>query len=1140
MKQLATLLIGLLAMAGTVSGQTLMDSFSDGDFSSSPAWSGDTGAWTITANSDAAAGATGSNSLRLNFTTVSAGTQYLSTQIASWGDSQEWGLFVGRRAQAFTAANPLQIWLFANESNLESATVDGYRLSIGDDTGGDEIRLEYIVNNAVSATVITSAPITNALTDIGFLVRVTRNSSGSWSLFTSTLPTTNGSGAIASDIPNSTNASVSHGSATNTSLAITANNFFGFVSVHSSGASARAANEFDQIHFTATSASEPTITVNTGSFSGAFGSVQIGSSSSSSSFSVSGSNLTADITIDPPTGFEVRTGLNEFSADNLILTQTGGNVSETTIDVRFKPASATVFSGNVSLTSTGATTQNVAVSGTGINPPSHFRSLSNGTWATVEVWEVSTDLESWSAATAAPVVSDLSITIRAGDTITVAANVTADQITIQDDGALYVNSGITLTLNNGTGDDLTVENGGTLRLGSAGTGTTPSFGTDAVARIKTGGKIQVNGSSLTGNGSGVNTSNFVYETDSVVEWILGTAVFSASGVTYFPNADASTIPILRIATAPGGNPGGSGTLTVNGKLEIANGVSFTWNGTGTKTFRNGIIGTGTMSQSTTGQFIISGATAELGGATINLGANGLSITSTDVSLTGNTTFSGGPVTMSGRLTLTSGTLTTGGNLTFATTGSIAGTGSGSISGNYTLQSTLTGTAGWRLLSSPVSGSTYANVLGPIWTQGATGADVTNGSSNVFWSQGSTTASLVQTAVTDLSTPLTPGRGFAVYVFNDDNYTAEGGTTWPKTLSVTGSENAANTTYTPAWTSGTEYAIAGNPFASTIDWDNVTKGADVHNAVWVWNPATSTYDDYNGANGNLSGGLIAPFQGFWVQYNGTDRGITFPSAAKSTGGSFRGKEETPRRMVVRASDSIGSNLAWVAFRDGATLGEDRYDAVKFTPLSSDYLQAFTIAADKAHGINVLPSDLTDALEIPFGVTSTRGGSITLDLQELNLPDGWVASIRDNVTGETLSMNAEFSYTFESARAKAAPVSETPHVLAVEAPRFTLIIDPSSSTSTDNGKQTTENFRLEQNYPNPFNPSTVVGFQLSVAGQATLKVYDILGREVAVLVNETLPAGAHSVTFDASNLTSGVYLYKLEAGGMTMTKRMTLVK
>jgi len=216
-------------------------------------------------------------------------------------------------------------------------------------------------------------------------------------------------------------------------------------------------------------------------------------------------------------------------------------------------------------------------------------------------------------------------------------------------------------------------------------------------------------------------------------------------------------------------------------------------------------------------------------------------------------------------------------------------------------------------------------------------------------------------------------------------------------------------------------------------------------------------------------------------------------------------------------------------------------VKFTPLSSDYLQAFTMAADKAHGINVLPSDLTDELEIPLGVTSTRGGTITLDLQELNLPDGWVASLRDNTTGDVRAMNADFSYSYESSRAKAAPVGEATHILAATSPRFTLIIDPASSTSTkDDGRGTMDEFALAQNYPNPFNPSTQIRFTLDAGRQTTLKVYDVLGREVATLVNGTMAAGAHSVTFDASNLTSGVYMYKLEAGGMTMTKRMTLVK
>ncbi len=78
-------------------------------------------------------------------------------------------------------------------------------------------------------------------------------------------------------------------------------------------------------------------------------------------------------------------------------------------------------------------------------------------------------------------------------------------------------------------------------------------------------------------------------------------------------------------------------------------------------------------------------------------------------------------------------------------------------------------------------------------------------------------------------------------------------------------------------------------------------------------------------------------------------------------------------------------------------------------------------------------------------------------------------------------------------------------------------------------------LSQNYPNPFNPSTVIGFQLPVFGEVRLAVYDVLGRQVAVMVNGTMPAGHHQITFDASN-----HLYRLEAGGQVFTRRMTLLK
>jgi hypothetical protein len=87
---------------------------------------------------------------------------------------------------------------------------------------------------------------------------------------------------------------------------------------------------------------------------------------------------------------------------------------------------------------------------------------------------------------------------------------------------------------------------------------------------------------------------------------------------------------------------------------------------------------------------------------------------------------------------------------------------------------------------------------------------------------------------------------------------------------------------------------------------------------------------------------------------------------------------------------------------------------------------------------------------------------------------------------------------------------------------------------------KDFVLFQNYPNPFNPTTVIHYYLPVASHAVVKVYDVLGREVATLVNEQKLAGSYQVTFDAHLLTSGVYFYSLQAGSFAETKKLILIK
>lgn len=87
---------------------------------------------------------------------------------------------------------------------------------------------------------------------------------------------------------------------------------------------------------------------------------------------------------------------------------------------------------------------------------------------------------------------------------------------------------------------------------------------------------------------------------------------------------------------------------------------------------------------------------------------------------------------------------------------------------------------------------------------------------------------------------------------------------------------------------------------------------------------------------------------------------------------------------------------------------------------------------------------------------------------------------------------------------------------------------------------ESFALKQNYPNPFNPTTQISFALKNAGFTTLKVYNLLGQEVATLVNGVMQAGVYEQPFDASALTTGVYLYRLTSGSSSETRKMMLVK
>ncbi len=122
------------------------------------------------------------------------------------------------------------------------------------------------------------------------------------------------------------------------------------------------------------------------------------------------------------------------------------------------------------------------------------------------------------------------------------------------------------------------------------------------------------------------------------------------------------------------------------------------------------------------------------------------------------------------------------------------------------------------------------------------------------------------------------------------------------------------------------------------------------------------------------------------------------------------------------------------------------------------------------------------------------------------------------------------------------------LRLTTPPDSVVLDPEgwilkqivAPTSVEETENTSAEFRLFQNYPNPFNPTTEIRYQISEAGHVSIKVFDLLGREVVTLINEVKPEGTYSRQFDASNLSSGVYYYRLQAGSFIETKKMLLVK
>ena len=466
---------------------------------------------------------------------------------------------------------------------------------------------------------------------------------------------------------------------------------------------------------------------------------------------------------------------------------------------------------------------------------------------------------------------------------------------------------------------------------------------------------------------------------------------------------------------------------------------------------------------------------------------------------------------------------------------------------------ISGDSGFRILSSPVSGQILGDLLTNLWTQGMTaGADASDGNSNVWIFDVAGQSWTALSNISNSGTSLAAGQGFLVYVFEDTDFDGSGDL--PVNISVSGTENSSNATYGSI--NDGDWGLSGNPYSSTIDWDLFTK-SNIGSTVYVWDDATSAYKSWNGSAGGLTNGLIAPFQGFWVQASGGTGSITISTSHKATsaGTLYRTSDLQETGSIAFEVNSSGfSDQTFISFQSAGEIGLDNADGYKLFPLNhGDRILAISYADDKGLDINNLPYEYEESISIPFDIMQlqlvddtyvTQENEVSLTWDVSDLPDHISLKLIDNITNIETDMDLLSSVTFtvepkgSFSTNYTGPVGTYP---IVGEPRFSLVVSYDALSNDDNIKLLPAEFVLHSPYPNPFNPTTSINFELFEAGHVSLNVYDINGLFIENLMNGSRVAGKYQYRWTPKNeLSSGVYFFELSSMNKNKHQKITYIK
>lgn len=975
--------------------------------------------------------------------------------------------------------------ILVSSSNTPNTTGTGYAVVMGGGGGGtNTIGLIKFINGlqGTKTTIIAFGGAPAALTNY-MSVKVTYD------------PSTNNWTLANRDDGTTAFADPANGSLTSIGSTIADNTYTGtsmsYLGAYWQGSTAATQTSFfDNIKVTVTPASTPAVNINPNTLTG-FSYVYGNGPSAEQSFTVSGANLTNDISVTPSTNYEISTGTGgSFVATNPItLTQSGGTVASTTIYVRLKAGLDvnSYNSENISAVS-GSLTSDVTCSGSVTPIPLYFRSKATGNWSSTASWESSSDNSTWSDATRTPSSLDYTITIQNSHTVTVDAAVTVDEIVVANGGILNANS--SLTVNDGMGDDIIIQSGGTLKYSSSSshagfTGTAPTISNE------TGGIILATTTGIINN---IQNTNYIYKNASILEY-NGTGAPAVNDITFFPNADERIIPILRFTSSISTDIGGAKSTTINGNLEIISGVSITLASTGLKTIRNGVhlLGTGSLTVNT-----------RLTCASLEVDAGSTLTVSAGKQLTVSTA-----LTNNGTLNLLSDAT---GTATILTPSTLSG------SGSYNVQQYLTGALN--------SGTGFPN--GRFWyvatPVSGVKSDVFDAATdaNKLWYY--TESAHGYTEITDNTTDLAVGTGYVARLGaanNTVNFSGTGLYTGDKTINLTYNSGNAKSGFN----------LIGNPYPSFLDWNAVTLTADVMPTIWIrsFSGSAMGFDTYNSAtgagvssNGNNVTRYIAPMQAFWVEVNASST-ISVTNAMRYTqdqttnGNKLKAPSvNTTAQQLLRLQVTNGANSdeAIIAFNANALDAYDRYDSHKMLNDEVSIPEIYTYAGDHQLAINCMNSMILNK-EYALGFSTAETNTFEIKATEINNFDtGTKAILKDKLLNQETELTVGTAYFFAS---DAATGSD----------RFSIIFRAAGDvTGVDADKE--QNILVYRNG----NDRITVVCNAVLDNSSSVSVYNAVGQK---LTRQKL-TGATTVINAA--FTPGVYMVVVNNAGKQQTSKMVI--